>query len=671
MKVDDRVRSSAPAQQHHESAEPQKARASERRQVTERAAQLAAERVNEVARLKGEISFALGDITDTEGQIAALQQVANLIAKGFGDWCVIYVAESGQARRIAAHADSVQQNGRHAFFTHWRPRPDSPRGHFAVMRSGQPQWFPSVSDQMLVEQAVDAEQLAALRAMHISSYLCVPMHARQRLVGTLACLRTAGSPAYEESDVAFAQQIADRVGLAIDNARLYREAQEARETAERLYVAEQRARAEAEALARVAQALSEAGLDLHPLVQRVTDEATALVGAEFGAFFYNVVGEQGEEYMLYSLSAAPRSAFDKFGLPRNTPIFAPTFTGQGVVRLDDVKKDPRYGTMSPHYGMPKGHLPVTSYLAVPVVSRTGPVIGGLFFGHSAPARFTEQHERIGKVLAAHASLAIDNARVFQAAREGEERQSRLVGELERAVRVSEMFVGILGHDLRNPLSAITTAASVVLSRADSDRVAKPVSRILSSADRMSRMIDQILDFTRVRLGGGIPLRRKPLDLADICRLVLDELRPEGDDELHAQLQIRGDSRGEWDEDRLAQLVSNLAGNALQHRTPGTPVTICIDGSRPGRVTLSVENSGTVPPDLLPVIFEPLRGREGGKREGSSGLGLGLYIRNRSPWHTLARSRWTPSPERTIHAFTWSSRGHHPSRSRPGSRPRRV
>jgi signal transduction histidine kinase len=139
------------------------------------------------------------------------------------------------------------------------------------------------------------------------------------------------------------------------------------------------------------------------------------------------------------------------------------------------------------------------------------------------------------------------------------------------------------------------------------------------------MIDQILDFTRVRLGGGIPLTRKPLDLADVCRRVLDELRREGDGALLAQLEIHGATRGEWDEDRLAQLVSNLAGNALQHRPPGTPVSICIDGSLPDKVTLSVENDGSVPADLLPVIFEPLRGREGGKREGSSGFGLGLYI----------------------------------------------
>src|SRR5690606_38753573 len=121
---------------------------------------------------------------------------------------------------------------------------------------------------------------------------------------------------------------------------------------------------------------NEAQLDSDAVIQRVTDEATAVVGAKYGAFFYNVVDDNGEAYMLYTLSGAPRSAFEKFGMPRNTPIFESTFEGRGIVRLDDVQKDPRYGRMAPHLGMPKGHLPVTSYLAVPVVSRRGPVIGG-------------------------------------------------------------------------------------------------------------------------------------------------------------------------------------------------------------------------------------------------------------------------------------------------------
>src|SRR5262249_17684471 len=122
-----------------------------------------------------------------------------------------------------------------------------------------------------------------------------------------------------------------------------------------------------------------ANLDLDQLVQAITDAGTQLAGAQFGAFFYNVLDEHGESYMLYTLSGVSRDAFSRFPMPRNTEVFAPTFAGQGVVRSDDITHDPRYGRSAPHYGMPAGHLPVRSYLAVPVKSRSGEVLGGLFF----------------------------------------------------------------------------------------------------------------------------------------------------------------------------------------------------------------------------------------------------------------------------------------------------
>src|ERR1700712_1859292 len=155
--------------------------------------------------------------------------------------------------------------------------------------------------------------------------------------------------------------------------------------------------------------------DLGRLVQAVTDAGVELSGAEFGAFFYNLENDAGESYTLYTLSGAPRSAFEKFPMPRNTAIFAPTFNGEGIVRSDDITADPRYGHNAPRAGMPEGHLPVRSYLAVPVFSRTGEVTGGLFFGHSATGVFGERSERGMAGLAAEAGVAIDNARLSQAA----------------------------------------------------------------------------------------------------------------------------------------------------------------------------------------------------------------------------------------------------------------
>ena len=188
-----------------------------------------------------------------------------------------------------------------------------------------------------------------------------------------------------------------------------------------------------------------AELDLERLVQTVTDAGVELSGAQFGAFFYNVTKADGEAYTLYTLSGAPREAFEKFPMPRNTAVFEPTFRGTSIVRSADILADPRYGKSEPYKGMPAGHLPVRSYLAVPVLSRGGEVLGGLFFGHAQPGMFSDRAERILVGLAAQASVAIDNSRLYQksvseiaARREAEEKLQELNRTLERRAEARAM-----------------------------------------------------------------------------------------------------------------------------------------------------------------------------------------------------------------------------------------
>ncbi|APX89185.1 hypothetical protein BV394_05195 [Brevirhabdus pacifica] len=156
-------------------------------------------------------------------------------------------------------------------------------------------------------------------------------------------------------------------------------------------------------------------LDPDALVQMITDAGVEVTSAAFGAFFYNKIDDKGESYMLFSLSGVERAAFESFPMPRNTKVFSPTFGGEGIVRSDDITTDPRYGQNAPYKGMPEGHLPVRSYLAAPVLSRSGEVIGGLFFGHPEPARFTVHHEMLLESIAGQAAIALDNARLYQAA----------------------------------------------------------------------------------------------------------------------------------------------------------------------------------------------------------------------------------------------------------------
>lgn len=192
-------------------------------------------------------------------------------------------------------------------------------------------------------------------------------------------------------------------------------------------------------------------LDLDEIVQAVTDAATELSGAQFGAFFYNVVHE-GHALQLYTLAGAPKEAFSAFPQPQHTAIFGPTFTGGTVIRVADVTTDPRYGQSAPFHGMPPGHLPVRSYLSVPVISRTGSIHGALIFGHETPGIFGPRVERLVVAIAAQAAIAIDNANLLDAAqKEIEERQ--------RSEDHQKLLAQELNHRVKNMLATVQSIAT--------------------------------------------------------------------------------------------------------------------------------------------------------------------------------------------------------------------
>ncbi|HEY6640782.1 ATP-binding protein [Povalibacter sp.] len=200
------------------------------------------------------------------------------------------------------------------------------------------------------------------------------------------------------------------------------------------------ARAEIEEQARAIAALNKVAitiasrLDIQSIVQSVTDAATELVRAQYGAFFYNVTDERGESFSLSALSGASREAFEKLPLPRSTALFSKTFRGEGIVRLDDVRQHALYGEEAPYFGMPAGHyLPVRSYLAVPVVARSGKVHGGLFFGHEVPGLFTERQASLLQAIAVQAGIAIDSAQLLESQQRAQEQLRYLNETLEEQV----------------------------------------------------------------------------------------------------------------------------------------------------------------------------------------------------------------------------------------------
>jgi PAS domain S-box-containing protein len=375
-------------------------------------------------------------------------------------------------------------------------------------------------------------------------------------------------------------------------------------------------------------------LKLDDLLQAVTDAATQLSGAQFGAFFYNTVNEQGEGYTLYTLSGAPREAFDKFGQPRATPMFAATFRGEGPTRSDDVQADPRYGQLAPHYGLPKGHLPVKSFLAAPVNSRTGEVLGGLFFGHPRAAAFSERTERIIMGIASQAAVAIDNARLYENLRRAADERECLLqaeraarSEAERVSIMKDEFLATLSHELRTPLSAILGWSQVLSSgKVEPSDMAQGLEAIQRNARAQTQLIEDLLDMSRI-ISGKVRLDVQWTDLANVVEAAADSVRPSADAKGILLRKIIDPRVGpvSGDPTRLQQIAWNLLSNAIKFTPKGGKVDIILERVN-SHLELTVRDNGIgIKPEFLPQVFERFRQADASTTRSYGGLGLGLSI----------------------------------------------
>ncbi|MBC7810639.1 MAG: GAF domain-containing protein [Burkholderiales bacterium] len=538
------------------------------------AAREAAEAAQQRLHFLAEASTTLAASLDYE---TTLKSLAQLVVTHIADWCGIDApGDNGEFRRLAAvHRNAEKQQLIEQMRQRFHVSPDAPIAYPFVLRTGQSELIPEIPAEVVNANTPDPEALEIVQRINMRSTLCVPLVVRGEVFAALSMGISESGRRYNETDLALAHELARRAAIAIDIAWLYAEAQreierrtevenDLRRSEEQLrlvtnslpvlisyvdssyryrftnyayrewfglssediygktmtelvgeavfervrpYVEQalagegvtyeallpyargeryvsvsyvprrneagivvgfyalvndisERQRAEEEIrqrneiieiVSRVGQRMS-AELDLQNLVQMVTDAATELTGAEFGAFFYNLIDERGESYTLYTISGVPREEFSRFPMPRNTKVFAPTFDGEGIVRLDDVRKDPRYGQNDPYFGMPEGHLPVVSYLAVPVLSRSGKVLGGLFFGHQEAGVFTEREEGLVAGLAAQAAIGMDNASLFLEAQEQRQQLQVTLSSIGDAVIATDTsgrvtFMNAVAHEI--------------------------------------------------------------------------------------------------------------------------------------------------------------------------------------------------------------------------------
>jgi PAS domain S-box-containing protein len=416
---------------------------------------------------------------------------------------------------------------------------------------------------------------------------------------------------------------------------------------------------------RVLEILNRAGkalaleTDDHHLVQIITDAGVEITGAEFGAFFYNVVRASGESYTLYTLSGVPREKFEKFPMPRNTAVFGPTFRGEGIVRSDDITADPRYGHNPPYHGMPEGHLPVRSYLAVPVTSRQNEVIGGLFFGHSKPGVFSPRSERSLAGLAAEAAVALDNARLTEnVQRELAERKraevalrdlnatlEQQIAERTRQIEIQAEslrqsqkmeavghLTGGVAHDFNNLLQVIVANLEVIRRTLppDATRALRAVNAAVNGAKGAAALTQRLLAFARRQ-----PLDPKPINVNMLVNGMSDLLHRTLGETIDVETVL---AAGLWqveaDANQLENAVINLAVNSRDAMPDGGRLTIETANSHidaayaasnpetvPGQyVMLSVSDTGAgMDAETVGRAFEPFFTT----KPVGQGTGLGL------------------------------------------------
>lgn len=379
-----------------------------------------------------------------------------------------------------------------------------------------------------------------------------------------------------------------------------------------------------------AELLNQVGLDLvgeleiGRLTQRVTDTARALVEADFAALFYNVTDTGGADaYQLYAVSGLPKEVFSAFGMPRATELFRPTFSGEGVVRCDDVRRDPRYGHNHPHQGTPDGHPLVASYLAVPVRTRLGVVIGGLFCGHAQPGQFTVQHERLLLGIAALAATAFDSARLIDAERHQRRLADQRSAELARSNAELEQFAYVCSHDLQEPLRMVSSFLSLLDERYHSQLDARGrdfVQRAIDGATRMKKLVRDILAFSRVGQGERA---EEVFALDQVVDEALANLQ-KSIDQSAARIERGPLPIVRANRLQCVQLFQNLIGNALKFHGEDPPVVRLAATSVGHRWRLTVFDNGIgIDPTQHQRIFQVFQRLHG--RDQFEGTGIGLSL----------------------------------------------
>jgi signal transduction histidine kinase/ActR/RegA family two-component response regulator len=360
-------------------------------------------------------------------------------------------------------------------------------------------------------------------------------------------------------------------------------------------------------------------------------------GARFGAFFYHGKDSDGDLFTIHTVSGAAPPGFDPFGQAHGSTLFQPGLQGEGVIRLDDITLAPHYREAEPFFGGgggEHGQPAVRSYLVVPVIARSGEVLGSLYFGHPEAGIFSARTERIVGGIAAQAAVAIDNTRLYEAAQRAAEERKVLLesersarAEAERTSQMKDEFLATLSHELRTPLSAILGWAQVLRRGSrDTADLQRGLQTIERNARAQAQLIEDLLDMSRIT-SGKVLLDMQTVAPSVFIDAAVETVRPAADAK-----NIRIDKHYDpgvgpiaGDPARLQQVIWNLLSNAIKFTPRDGLVRIMLRGGE-GHVDITVQDNGVgIKPEFRQHVFERFRQGDASTTRKHGGLGLGLSI----------------------------------------------
>ena len=598
--------------------------------TADREARRAAERDRDTAEASrdrfsflAETSRCLADSLDYE---ATLRTVTGMALPYLDAWCIVDIVvdepgvEGGVIRRLAVvHPDPQKQDAARELHRRYPPRADDFIGAPRVIRTGRPEMVFDVPDEALVAQARDADHLALLRTLGVEAYVVAPMVARGRVLGAITFVTAQAGRRFGDIDVLLAEDLARRAAMAVDNARLYRAAVEARDDAD---AARSRTTIRAARLQALSAALSTASTQ-----QDVAHAVTAHAGDVFNAVGIVIARftPDGAELEIMSTDSMPdnvRNDWARFPTNANVPLAEVARTGEPLFLESRDAWMARYPDMAPLLETTGHHANAVAPLVV-----EGRVLGVLGAAFDAPRTFGEEDRALALAVAQQCAQALERARLFEA-----ERAAR--AEAETANRAKGEFVAAMSHELRTPLNAIGGYAQLLEMEVHgpvTDEQRTALTRIEIARRYLLRLVNDVLNFERLQTG-RLEYHVEPVRLAEVVTdvepMIGPQLRAKG---LSYATDVPQDCVVRADREKLSQVLLNLLSNAVKFTPSGGHVVIDCprrgDGSdKPDVVFLRVGDTGVgIADEKLDAVFEPFVqvATSPASRVGGAGLGLAI------------------------------------------------